>query len=73
MFIIFQFKLFQSDDEISYRNKYLMLVTAMKQLQNTFLRAQQNAERNVKGKIYLPVNCMVCDCSAKINVLWVPA
>ena len=25
-------------------------MTAMKQLQNSFLRAQQNAERNVKGK-----------------------
>ena len=24
----------------------------MKQLQNTFLKAQKNAERNVKGKIY---------------------
>ena len=42
--------LLQSDDEISYKKKYLTMMTAMKQLQNTFLRAQQNAERNVKGK-----------------------
>lgn len=42
--------LLQSDDEISYKKKYLTMMSAMKQLQNTFLRAQQNAERNVKGK-----------------------
>ena len=41
--------LFQSDDMSSYKNKYFTLMSAMKQLQNTFLRAQQNAERNVKG------------------------
>lgn len=41
--------LFQSDDDISYKKKYFTLVTAMKQLQNTYLRAQQNTERNVKG------------------------
>jgi len=38
-----------SDDEISYKSKYFTLMTAMKQLQNSFLRAQQNAERNVKA------------------------
>lgn len=40
---------FQSDDKSSYKNKYFTLMSAMKQLQNTFLRAQKNAERNVKG------------------------
>ena len=43
---------FQSDDEIIYKNKYFTLLDAMKQLQNTFLKAQKNAERNVKGQIY---------------------
>ena len=39
----------QLDDKSSYKNKYFTLMSAMKQLQNTFLRAQKNAERNVKG------------------------
>lgn len=38
-----------SDDLESYKEKYLTLITSMKQLQNTFLRAQQNAEKNMKA------------------------
>lgn len=37
------------DDLESYKEKYFTLITAMKQLQNTFLRAQQNAEKNMKA------------------------
>jgi len=37
------------DDKSSYKNKYFTLMSAMKQLQNTFLKAQKNAERNVKA------------------------
>lgn len=40
---------FQSADQSSYKEKYFTLLSAMKQIQNTFLRAQQNAEKNVKG------------------------
>ena len=43
------FYFFQLDDKSSYKNKYFTLMSAMKQLQNTFLKAQKNAERNVKG------------------------
>ena len=43
------FYFLQLDDKSSYKNKYFTLMSAMKQLQNTFLRAQKNAERNVKG------------------------
>jgi len=39
----------KSDDKSSYKNKYFTLMSAMKQLQNTFLRAQKNTERNVKA------------------------
>lgn len=37
------------DDKSSYKTKYFTLMSAMKQLQNTFLRAQKNTERNVKA------------------------
>ena len=43
------FYFFQLDVKSSYKNKYFTLMSAMKQLQNTFLKAQKNAERNVKG------------------------
>ena len=43
------FYFFQSDDKSSYKSKYFTLMSAMKQLQNTFLRAQKNTERNIKG------------------------
>ncbi|KAL9964553.1 hypothetical protein ACROYT_G028208 [Oculina patagonica] len=39
----------KSDALNSYKNKYFTLMSAMKQLQNTFLRAQKNTERNVKA------------------------
>lgn len=39
----------KSADQSSYKEKYFTLLSAMKQIQNTFLRAQQNAEKNVKA------------------------
>ena len=46
------FYFFQLDDNSSYKNKYFTLMSAMKQLQNTFLKAQKNAERNIKGTFH---------------------
>lgn len=40
---------YKSVDQSSYKAKYFTLLSAMKQIQNTFLRAQQNAEKNVKA------------------------
>ena len=48
-FLVSLFINFQSADQSSYKEKYFTLLSAMKQIQNTFLRAQQNAEKNVKG------------------------
>lgn len=34
------------------KEKHALLIEAMKQLQNNFLRAQQNAERNISGESF---------------------
>ena len=52
---------FQSADQSSYKEKYFTLLSAMKQIQNTFLRAQQNAEKNVKG-IYSIISSLFYIC-----------